>query len=423
MSKQQSAPKQQLAKAFFRHLSLTLPLCWFIAFSTHAVDVAETVNPTTRALDLSQDLPAGELQSRLQSCASGPFYATDFSIAHRGAPLGFPEHSREGYIAAANQGAGVIECDVTFTKDLELVCRHSQCDLATSTNILQTDLAASCRTPFTPAGKGSPASAKCCTSDITLKEFKTLCARPDRRNKQANSIDEYLMPLQSPVVDSPLSCGTVVSHKESIVLINQLGRKFTPELKRPEVAMPFVPGFDQHAYADKMLAEYTDLGIDPMRVFPQSFNLRDVQYWLKAHPEFAKQAVWLDPRGKQKNFKTNLEEMQAIKAQGINIISPPIPMLIQLNDAGALEPSDYAKFARQAGLEIITWTMESGNPVDPKNWLYGNIAAIMDKPGRMLEVLDVLAQQVGVRGIFSDWPGTITYYNNCTNDLSSPFNK
>ena len=423
MSKQQSAPKQQLATAFFRHLSLTLPLCWFIAFSTHAVDVAETVNPTTRALDLSQDLPAGELQSRLQSCASGPFYATDFSIAHRGAPLGFPEHSREGYIAAANQGAGVIECDVTFTKDLELVCRHSQCDLATSTNILQTDLAASCRTPFTPAGKGSPATAKCCTSDITLKEFKTLCARPDRRNKQANSIDEYLMPLQSPVVDSPLSCGTVVSHKESIVLINQLGRKFTPELKRPEVAMPFVPGFDQHAYADKMLAEYTDLGIDPMRVFPQSFNLRDVQYWLKAHPEFAKQTVWLDPRGKQKNFKTNLEEMQAIKAQGINIISPPIPMLIQLNDAGALEPSDYAKFARQAGLEIITWTMESGNPVDPKNWLYGNIAAIMDKPGRMLEVLDVLAQQVGVRGIFSDWPGTITYYNNCTNDLSSPFNK
>jgi glycerophosphoryl diester phosphodiesterase len=67
--------------------------------------------------------------------------------------------------------------------------------------------------------------------------------------------------------------------------------------------------------------------------------------------------------------------------------------------------------------------MESGDPVDPKNWLYANIAPTMDKPGRMLEVLDVLAQQVGVRGIFSDWPGTITYYNNCTNDLSSPLNK
>jgi glycerophosphoryl diester phosphodiesterase len=382
-----------------------------VSHSAHA----GTINPTTRALDLSQDLPKGELQSRMQSCASGPFYATDFSIAHRGAPLGYPEHSHEGYIAAANQGAGVIECDVTFTKDLELVCRHSQCDLATSTNILQTDLAATCRTPFTPASKGSPASAKCCTSDITLKEFKTLCARPDKRNKQASSVDEYLTPLQSPVIDSPLSCGTVVSHKESIVLINQLGRKFTPELKRAEVAMPFAPEFDQRAYADKMLAEYTELGIDPSRVFPQSFDIRDVQYWLKAHPKFAAQAVWLDPRGKQKNFTTSLREMQAIKAQGINIISPPIPMLIQLNDAGVLEPSDYARYAKQAGLDIITWTMESGNPVDPKNWLYANIAPIMDKPGRMLEVLDVLAQQVGVRGIFSDWPGTITYYANCLN--------
>ncbi|MEC7553474.1 MAG: glycerophosphodiester phosphodiesterase family protein, partial [Pseudomonadota bacterium] len=94
------------------------------------------VDPTDRALALSEDLPAGALKQRLQSCADGAFSATEFSIAHRGAPLGYPEHSREGYIAAAKMGAGVIECDVTFTQDLELVCRHSQCDLASSTNIL-----------------------------------------------------------------------------------------------------------------------------------------------------------------------------------------------------------------------------------------------------------------------------------------------
>ena len=28
-------------------------------------------------------------------------------------------------------------------------------------------------------------------------------------------------------------------------------------------------------------------------------------------------------------------------------------------------------------------------------------------------ILDVLARQVGVLGIFSDWPGTVTYYANC----------
>jgi len=32
----------------------------------------------------------------------------------------------------------------------------------------------------------------------------------------------------------------------------------------------------------------------------------------------------------------------------------------------------------------------------------------------MMPVLDVLARDVGVIGIFSDWPGTVTYYANCT---------
>ena len=29
------------------------------------------------------------------------------------------------------------------------------------------------------------------------------------------------------------------------------------------------------------------------------------------------------------------------------------------------------------------------------------------------ELLDVLAKDVRVLGIFSDWPGTVTYYDNC----------
>jgi glycerophosphoryl diester phosphodiesterase len=69
------------------------------------------------------------LKTKLQQCASGPFKKTNFSIAHRGAPLQFPEHTKESYEAAAKMGAGVVECDVTFTKDKQLVCRHSQCDL------------------------------------------------------------------------------------------------------------------------------------------------------------------------------------------------------------------------------------------------------------------------------------------------------
>ena len=75
----------------------------------------------------------------------GPFRESDFSIGHRGAPLQFPEHTKESYEAAARMGAGILECDVTFTKDRQLVCRHSQCDLHTTTNILAIPaLAAKC---------------------------------------------------------------------------------------------------------------------------------------------------------------------------------------------------------------------------------------------------------------------------------------
>ena len=48
-------------------------------------------------------------------------------------------------------GAGILECDVTFTNDGQLVCRHDQCDLHTTTNILVTPLAAKCSEPFSPA--------------------------------------------------------------------------------------------------------------------------------------------------------------------------------------------------------------------------------------------------------------------------------
>ncbi len=35
------------------------------------------------------------------------------------------------------------------------------------------------------------------------------------------------------------------------------------------------------------------------------------------------------------------------------------------------------------------------------------------KDSDMYKALDVLAKRVGVLGIFSDWPGTVTYYANC----------
>ena len=140
-----------------------------------SVSTPDVVEIGPRPFYLVRDMDDGPLKDELSAC-TGPFARKDFSIGHRGAPLQFPEHTRESYIAAANMGAGILECDVTFTKDRELVCRHAQCDLATTTNILATPLAAKCSVPFkgADAAAGTKAEVKCCTSDLTLDEFKSL---------------------------------------------------------------------------------------------------------------------------------------------------------------------------------------------------------------------------------------------------------
>ncbi|MEO7405272.1 MAG: glycerophosphodiester phosphodiesterase family protein, partial [Burkholderiales bacterium] len=166
---------------------------------------ADERNPSTvqlgpRPFFLVDDMTDGPLKRELQACATRrtSYSRTDFSIGHRGAALQFPEHTKESYEAGALMGAGIVECDVTFTKDKELVCRHAQNDLHTTTNILATPLASKCTKPFTPALLGAsgeviqPASAECRTSDITLAEFKTLRGKMDASNPAARTVGEYL---------------------------------------------------------------------------------------------------------------------------------------------------------------------------------------------------------------------------------------
>jgi glycerophosphoryl diester phosphodiesterase len=116
----------------------------------------------------------GPLKQKLQSCENKPVTITDFSIGHRGGgTLQFPEETVQSENAGARMGAGILECDVSFTGDRGLVCRHSLCDLHTTTDILlRPALAKKCTVPFTPANGTAPANALCCTSDITTAECK-----------------------------------------------------------------------------------------------------------------------------------------------------------------------------------------------------------------------------------------------------------
>ncbi|TMO90571.1 glycerophosphodiester phosphodiesterase, partial [Pseudoalteromonas ruthenica] len=65
---------------------------------------ANNMQVGTRPDFLVQDMDEGELKDKLAQCSNGPFYKTDFSIGHRGAPMQFPEHTKESYLAAAKMG-------------------------------------------------------------------------------------------------------------------------------------------------------------------------------------------------------------------------------------------------------------------------------------------------------------------------------
>lgn len=386
----------------------------------------KNVQVGARPYYLVNDMEEGDLKNELQQCSEGPFYSSDFSIGHRGAALQFPEHTWESYVAGARMGAGILECDVTFTSDKELVCRHSQCDLHTTTNILAIpELAAKCSEPFTPAvydedgNLVSKASAKCCTSDITLAEFKSLCGKMDASDATATTVEGYMGGTANYRTDLYATCGTVMTHKESIALFQELGVKMTPELKSPSVDMPFDGDYTQEDYAQQMIDEYKEAGVNPGHVFAQSFNLDDVLYWIANEPGFGKQGVYLDGRYGDAGFDhtdpaTWSPSMEELVAEGVKIIAPPTYMLLALDANGDIVPSVYAEKAKAAGLEIITWTMErSGLLANGGGWYYQSVTEAIDNDGDMMKVIDVLAQDVGVIGIFSDWPATVTYYANC----------
>ncbi|KAK4899567.1 hypothetical protein LTR27_003300 [Elasticomyces elasticus] len=378
-----------------------------------------------RPFYLVNNMDNGTLKDKLESCSNGPFKTSSFSISHRGAPLMLPEHSKQGYIAAARMGAGIIECDVSFTSDRELVCRHSNCDLQYTTNILANpELAAKCSEPFVPYNNvtGEPASAKCCTSDITLAEFKGLCAEMEATTFNALNVSDHF----GRIGDTPdwrtnmyaYSCAETMSLKEQIALVESMGLNFTAEAKTPEVPMPFQGDYTQEDFAQQIVDTFVDAGIDPSRVWLQSFLPDDIFYWLAQDNAFGQQAVYLDERADltADGYDVAVASLPDLAARGVKIISPSIWQLVTADNAtGTIIPSSYAIAANEAGLEIITWSFERSGPLEVEGggYYYTGVNNIVDNDGDEYTVIDVVVQQANVTKIFADWAATITYYANC----------
>lgn len=377
---------------------------------------------------LVDDMDDSPLKTHLSECLDNgdPIKPSTLSIAHRGgATLSMPEHTLENTMAGARMGAGILECDVAFTSDLELVCRHSQCDLHYTTDILQRpELAAKCTTPFMPADVegGAPAEAKCCTSDITLKEFSSLCGiMESRMNDDAASVEEFLS-VVGWRTELYATCGTVMSLREHIDVTTSLGLLHTPELKTPEVAMPFRGSGDscytQEDYAQQLVDEYRDAGVPFEDVYPQSFLYDDILYWLDQEPEFASHAMFLDSYGETaETLPDAVANLTTYARDGLKYLAPPVPYLVTADEDGTMAPSEYANKAKDLGFKIVPWTLERSGPlVDVRengDYYYMYFADAVNNDGDVYDLVDLLVRDIGIVGLFSDWAATVTFYANC----------
>ena len=399
-----------------------------------------------RPFYLVDGMDEGPLKHRLMQCKDGPFRRTDFSIGHRGAALQFPEHTKESYESAALQGAGIVECDVTFTKDAQLVCRHAENDLHTTTNILVTPLAEKCTKKFTPATfdvagiRLTPATAECRASDLTLAEFRTLTGKMDASNPNARTPAEFLGGTAPWRTDLYTGRGTLMTLKESIELNKRHGVKHTPELKESvvdsatgkkrieEVFKYPTSRTPQQNYA-QALADVLDAeGVKPRDAWQQSFNVDDVLYWI-ARTRYGKQAVYLldfnatDPVNDiiiQPPFDTvnRAQYFKFLKQSGVRIIAPAMPALLAVDASNRVVPSILAKGLKAMDFDIITWTFERSDLRQgaSKAGFYYDFdpqGKAIKKDSDMYKALDVLAREVKILGMFSDWPATVTYYANC----------
>ena len=163
-------------------------------------------------------------------------------------------------------------------------------------------------------------------------------------------------------------CAPLLTHAESIRLIDGLGLKFTPELKEPSVPMPFDGDYSQERYAQQLIEEYVAAGIAPSRVFAQSFRLADVQYWLAKAPAFGHRPC-TSTRASPEGYAEAVFEHAGARAKGVRIVAPRASRWSPCRTGRSCRPI-YAHAARALAVDLITGRSRQWLPDARRGLLY-----------------------------------------------------
>ena len=213
--------------------------------------------------------------------------------------------------------------------------------------------------------------------------------------------------------------GTLMTHAEAIRLFEELGVMHMPELKAPAVKMPF------ESFTQARVRAEAHRRVQGGRRRPVARVAAIVPAGGRAlldrerAPSSGRQAVYLDDsytaRGWSAADESTWVRHDAVAPRPRRALHRAARLGAgQRSRADESSPRSTPGAPAEAGLEIIAWTVERSGPLrDGGGWYFQSISDVIDNDGDIFNLLDVLHNDVGVVGVFSDWPATTTFYANC----------
>lgn len=314
-------------------------------------------------------------------------------IGHRGACGYRPEHTLASYELAIEMGADYIEPDIVATKDGVLIARHEN-DISETTDVSERPKFANRKTTKTIDGKKVTGWF---AEDFTLEEIKTLRAKERLPFRNHSNDGHFEIPTLQEIID--------LVKKKSADIGRAIG--IYPETKHPtyfdsinlSLEEPLVVLLDGNGYRSKN---------DP--IFIQSFEVENLKQLnertdlplvqLLASGDM--QPYDLIMKGDSRTYADLASPRELAKiVEYADAIGPYKRLIVPVNQEERLQPAtSLIDEAHAVGLWVHTWTFRNENQYLAPDY-NGNPQAEYEQ-----------FFQLGVDGIFSDFPDTAVTVRN-----------
>jgi len=321
-----------------------------------------------------------------------PALSQTLVIAHRGASGERPEHTRQAYDLAIEQGADVIEPDLVLSKDGVFIDRHEN-EIGGTTDVAARPEFAGRRTTKTIDGA---AITGWFTEDFTLAELKTLRTRerlPELR--PGNTAYDGQDPI--------LTFDEVVAIAREASARTGRAIAVAPELKHPtyfaSVGLPM---------EDAFVAELERLGLTgaDAPVLIQCFEVGPLEQLSRRIAAPLVQLVDAEAGPADRPGQTYAgmitPEGLAAMATYADWVAPAATLVIPRDAEGrSMATSPLVADAHAAGLKVVVWTLRAENAFLPLERRRGTAEADHgDMAGYVIAM-----REAGVDAVFSDFPG------------------